>query len=85
MSNSMRAAFILIVVSVLANNYVYLHDVIWSRNPELNAAANDLLPDVFGSLIFIGWVSYLGIISTLGFTVLGLIFVWRALGEAEAS
>lgn len=74
-------AFTLIVVGVLANNYVYLHDAIWNIDPELRAAASDLFPDTFGSLIFIGWMNYLGIVSALGVTVLGLILVWHALGE----
>ncbi len=84
MSGSTRA-FLLIVVGVLANNYVYLHDVIWSKNFELKAAAIEAQPDFSESLIVLGWLGYLGIVVTLAVIVVGLVLVRRALGGAEAS
>ncbi len=84
MSGSTRA-FLMIVVGVLANNYVYLHDVIWSTNPVLKAAAIEAKPDFSGSLIVLGWLGYLSIVVTLAVIVVGLVLVRRALGGAEAS
>ena len=84
MSGSTRA-FLLIVVGVLANNYVYLHDVIWSTNAGLQAAAIEANPDFSGRIIALGWLSDLGIAVTLAVIVVGLVLVRRALGGAEAS
>ena len=84
MSGSTRA-FLLIVVGVLANNYAYLHDVIWSKNLEFKAAAIEANPDFSGRIIVLGWLGDLGIAVTLAVIVVGLVLVRRALGGAEAS
>ena len=84
MSGSTRA-FLLIVVGVLANNYVYLHDIIWSTNAGLQAVVIEANPDFSGRIISLGWISDLGIAVTLAVIVVGLVLVRRALGGAEAS
>ena len=78
-------ALVLITVGVLANNYVYLHDVIWGRNPGLRSAARELQPEHSESIITLGWLGYLGVVITLAVILVGLYLARRTLGEAKQS
>ncbi len=53
----------LVVIGVLANNYIYLHDVIMGT---------------FDGAIELGWVAGLGIVITIGVTALGLYILMRS-------
>ena len=58
----------LVVVGVLANNYVYVHD---------------LVTDKHDGAIFLGWQSVVAIVVTLIVVAVGLIMAWREEAEAE--
>ena len=56
----------MIVIGVLANNYVYLHDLIFGKYQEFEGA------------FVLGWVAALLIIATLAVTALGLGILLRS-------
>ena len=58
----------LVVIGVLANNYVYLHD---------------LVIDKHDGAIFLGWQAVVAIVLTLVVIAVGLVVAWRAEAEAE--
>jgi hypothetical protein len=53
----------LVVIGVLANNYIYLHDVIMGT---------------FDGAIVLGWLATIGIVVTLVVTALGLYILMRS-------
>jgi hypothetical protein len=53
----------LIIIGVLANNYVYLHDVVLGTHQ---------------GMIDLGWLGAIGIVITLVVTALGLIMLQRS-------
>lgn len=57
----------LVVIGVLANNYVYLHDIV---------------TDGHGGAILLGWKAVVAIIVTLVVIAIGLAMAWRAQAEA---
>ncbi len=59
----------LVVLGVLANNYVYLHD---------------LVTDKHDGAIFLGWRAAIAIILTLIVVAVGLALAWRAEAEGQA-
>ncbi len=61
----------LIIIGVLANNYVYLHDLFFGTYQEPAGA------------IVLGWLAGLIIIATLAVTAAGLVIVMRS--EAPTS
>ncbi|HEX9870406.1 MAG TPA: hypothetical protein VGC99_17800 [Candidatus Tectomicrobia bacterium] len=56
----------LIVIGVLANNYIYLHDLIFGKYEELQGA------------IVLGWLAALLILASLAVTAVGLVIVMRS-------
>ena len=56
----------LIIIGVLANNYVYLHDLILGKYEELEGA------------IVLGWVAAALIVATLVVTACGLMILLRS-------
>ncbi len=56
----------LIIIGVLANNYVYLHDLIFGKYEEFEGA------------IVLGWLAALLIIATLVVTAVGLMILMRS-------
>ena len=58
-----RLGLALIIVGVLANNYVYLHD---------------LILDTYEGAIRLGWISGVGVIVTLVVTAIGVVTLLRA-------
>ena len=56
----------LIIIGVLANNYVYLHDLFFGKYEEFEGA------------IVLGWLAALLIIATLVVTAVGLMIVMRS-------
>ncbi len=56
----------LVVIGVLANNYAYLHDLIFGKYEELEGA------------IVLGWLATIGIVVTLVVTALGLYILMRS-------
>ena len=59
----------LVVVGVLANNYVYVHDLVLDKHD---------------GLILLGWQSVVAIVVTLIVVAVGLIMAWRAEAEDES-
>ncbi len=61
---------VLIIVGVLANNYVYLHDLILGKHE---------------GAILLGWIGGIGIVVTLVVTAIGVVVLLRsqASGAAE--
>ena len=57
----------LIVIGVLANNYVYLHDLIFGKYEGYEPGA-----------IVLGWLAALLILASLAVTAVGLIIVMRS-------
>jgi hypothetical protein len=66
MFENRRLGAALIIIGVLANNYVYLHDLIFGKYEELEGA------------IVLGWLAALLIIATLVVTAAGLMIVMRS-------
>ncbi len=58
-----RLGAALVVIGVLANNYIYLHDVIMGT---------------FDGAIELGWLATIGIVVTLVVTALGLYILMRS-------
>ncbi len=58
----------LIVVGVVANNYIYFHDLVFDKHQ---------------GAILLGWRSYIGIIVSLAVIAVGAVMVVRA-GETKA-
>ncbi len=66
MFENKRLGAALIIIGVLANNYVYLHDLIFGKYEEFEGA------------IVLGWLAALLIIATLVVTAVGLMIVMRS-------
>ncbi len=58
-----RLGAALVVIGVLANNYIYLHDLFMGTHQ---------------GMIVLGWVAGLGIVITIGVTALGLYILMRS-------
>jgi hypothetical protein len=63
MDKSRTWGLVVIIIGVLANNYVYL---------------NDLILDTHEGMIFLGWKSAIGIIVTLAVIFGGLVLLLRS-------
>ena len=59
----------LVVIGVLANNYIYLHDLFMGTHQ---------------GMIELGWVAGLGVIITIGVTALGLYMLMRSRESSTA-
>ena len=70
MEQKKTLGYALVVVGVLANNYVYVHD---------------LVTDKHDGTIILGWQSVAAIVVTLVVVAVGLIVAWRAEAEAEGA
>ncbi len=70
MEQKKTLGYALVVVGVLANNYVYVHD---------------LVTDKHDGAIMLGWQSGVAIVVTLVVVAVGLIVAWRAEAEAEGA
>ena len=68
MDKSRTWGLVVIIIGVLANNYVYLHD---------------LILDTHEGMILLGWKAGIGIIVTLAVIFIGLVLLLRSpAGEA---
>ena len=54
---------VLVILGVLANNYVYLHDLILDKHE---------------GMIFVGWQGGAAIIATLVVVAVGVIIIWAS-------
>ncbi len=70
MEQKKRLGYAIVGVGVLANNYVYVHD---------------LVTDKHDGVIILGWQSGVAIVVTLVVVAVGLFVVWRAEAEAEGA
>ncbi len=70
MERKKKLGWALVVLGVLANNYVYLHD---------------LVTDNHDGAIFLGWRAAIAIILTLIVVAVGLALAWRAEAEGKSS
>ena len=60
----------LVIIGVLANNYVYLHDLVFDKHD---------------GAILLGWHAAVAIILTLVVVAVGLVVAWRAAAEAKGA
>ena len=60
----------LVIIGVLANNYVYLHDLVFDKHE---------------GAILLGWQAKVAIILTLVVVAVGLVVAWRAAAEAKSA
>ncbi len=67
MFENRRLGAALIIIGVLANNYVYLHDLIFGTFEQVLEGA-----------IVLGWIAAILIIATLAVTAVGLMIVMRS-------
>ncbi len=70
MERKKMLGYALIVIGVLANNYVYVHDLVMDKHD---------------GAIILGWQSVVAIVVTLVVVAVGLIVAWRAEAEAEGA
>ena len=63
MDKSRTWGLVVIIIGVLANNYIYLHDLILDRHE---------------GMIFLGWKSGIGLIVTLAVIFGGLVLLLRS-------
>ena len=63
MDKSKTWGLVVVIIGVLANNYVYLHDLILDRHE---------------GMIFLGWKAGIGIIVTLAVIFIGLVLLLRS-------
>ena len=70
MPKGKKLGLALLILGVLANNYVYLHDLILGRHEE--------------GAILLGWIAGLGIVVTLGMIAVGAIILLRSQETAAA-
>ncbi len=70
MERKKMLGYALIVIGVLANNYVYLHDLVIYKHD---------------GTIILGWQSWVAIVLTLVVVAVGLVVAWRAAAEAEGA
>jgi len=63
MERKIKFGWALVVVGVIANNYVYMHDIV---------------TDGHGGAIYLGWKAGAAIILTLVVITVGLVMAWRA-------
>lgn len=66
MLQNRRLGAALVILGVLANNYVYWHDVILGKYENFEGA------------IVLGWLATVLILATLAIIALGLGILWRA-------
>lgn len=57
-----QMAVALIVAGVLANNYIYFHDIFFQKH---------------GGYILLGWKSYVGLVAALAAVAAGLVMLLR--------
>ena len=62
-----RWGLVLVIFGVLANNYVYVHDII---------------VDSRDGLIYLGWLAWVGIAVALAVVAVGIVLLVRPQGEA---
>jgi hypothetical protein len=65
----------LIIIGVLANNYVYLHDLILGKYKQYEGA---IIFGQYENAIVLGWLAALLIIATLVVTAVGLMIIMRS-------
>ena len=65
----------LIIIGVLANNYVYLHDLILGKYKQYEGA---IILGQYENAIVLGWLAALLIIASLVVTAVGLMIVMRS-------
>ncbi len=70
MERKKMLGYALVVVGVLANNYVYVHDLVMDKHD---------------GAIILGWQSVVAIVVTLVVVAVGLILAWRAEAETEGA
>ena len=74
-----RLGLTLIIIGVLANNFVYLNDLIFAKQPEL-------APEVtLCCVIFFGWLAMIGVVVAVVMIASGVVILLRsqASGGAE--
>ena len=64
---------ILLVLGVLANNYIYLHDLVLSKHEAMIEGATQ-------NVIWLGLLSYSAIVVTLIVIMIGVVFLVRESG-----
>ena len=69
MDKSRTWGLVVIIIGVLANNYVYLQDIILDKNE---------------GMIFLGWKAGIGIIVTLAVIFVGLVLLLRSPADGAA-
>ena len=67
MHTNKRWGLVLVILGVLANNYVYVHDII---------------VDSHDGLIYLGWQAWVGIAVALAVVAVGIVLLVRPQGEA---
>ncbi len=75
MLENKRLGAALIIIGVLANNYVYLHDLILGKYKQYEGA---IILGQYENAIVLGWLAALLIIATLVVTAVGLMIVMRS-------
>ena len=75
MFENKRLGAALIIIGVLANNYVYLHDLIFGKYKQYEGA---IILGQYENAIVLGWLAALLIIATLVVTAVGLMIVMRS-------
>ncbi len=63
MLKNKKLGLVLIIIGVLANNYVYLHDLVLDKHD---------------GAIFLGWQSWVGIVVTLIVIAIGIVILVRS-------
>ena len=61
-----RLGLALIIIGVLANNYVYLNDLILAKHPELP------------NIIYFGELAMIGAVVAVVVIAIGVIILWRS-------
>ena len=70
MSKNRTVGLVLIIVGVVANNYVYLHDILFDKH---------------AGVIYMGWKSLLAAAATLVVIALGVLVLARSRATVEPS
>ena len=66
-----RLGLTLIIIGVLANNFVYLNDLIFAKQPEL-------APEVTCCVIFFGWLAMIGAVVAVVVIASGVVILLRS-------
>ena len=93
MSRTGTWSLILIIIGVLANNYIYLHDVVFGKyevaalpvvEGRLPGFLVAVLPNVGSGVIVLGTLSYVGIIIAFILIVIGLVLAGRVMSGSTS-